>query len=285
MIHHYYETFITLAETSNFSLAAKKLFVAQSTVSSRIKEIEKYYDQELFSRDNKSVALTVAGEHFLQYAIKIVALEQDLKIKLSTLNYKNRLRVGSPHAFYIGRLRKPFEQFMSKNRDISLNLQISHTPLLLEALSDDLIDIAAVAYVPKSSKISTLTSFREEVILVAKNDDNFLDEIQLAELHQLNLLHSDLGHAFDLWIKEQTGKAIEYQLFIDQISEMISYTLGGYGYSFMMRSIVEEYIEKDLLKEVKLIEAKPFIQDYYLVVKKEDANNDVISLLLECIDQ
>lgn len=280
MMHEYYKTFITLAETNNFSQAAKKLFVAQSTVSSRIKEIEKYYGQELFSRDNKSVELTVAGEHFLQYALKVMALDKDIKLTLSNLNFTKRLRIGSPHAFYIGRLRNAFEGFMEEHKDISLNLHISHSNLLLEDLSNDIIDLAAVSYVPKSSKIETLASFDEELILVAKNSEDFLDEVQVEKLYELNLLHSDLGEVFEQWIKELTGRPIEYQLFIDQINELISYTLGGYGYSFIMRSIVEAYIDKGALKEVTLIGADKFIQPYHLVIRKEDTEDDTIKMFL-----
>ena len=57
-------TFLTLASTRSFTRTANQLFVAQSTVTNRINELEKELKLKLFNRNNKSVALTPDGERF-----------------------------------------------------------------------------------------------------------------------------------------------------------------------------------------------------------------------------
>lgn len=60
--------FVKLAETLNFSQAARALFVTQSTLSQQIKQLENDLDAQLLIRTSHSVALTDAGEELLPYA-------------------------------------------------------------------------------------------------------------------------------------------------------------------------------------------------------------------------
>ncbi|OOM77569.1 HTH-type transcriptional regulator CysL [Clostridium puniceum] len=62
--YDFYKTFVTLSETNNFSKTAKKLNIVQSTVSTRIQELEKYLQTTLLERTNKTVSLTQAGFNF-----------------------------------------------------------------------------------------------------------------------------------------------------------------------------------------------------------------------------
>ena len=50
------KTFITLAETKSYTKTANQLFVAQSTVTNRINELERELKLSLFSRTNRSAA-------------------------------------------------------------------------------------------------------------------------------------------------------------------------------------------------------------------------------------
>ena len=47
-------TFLTLANTKNYTRTAAQLFVAQSTVTNRIHELEKELNIALFTRNNRS---------------------------------------------------------------------------------------------------------------------------------------------------------------------------------------------------------------------------------------
>lgn len=50
--------FISVAESGSISEAAKRLFTAQSSISSAIKEIENTYDITAFIRESTGVRLT-----------------------------------------------------------------------------------------------------------------------------------------------------------------------------------------------------------------------------------
>lgn len=63
---------ITVADTGNITEAAKKLFIAQPSLTASIHELEKEYDITLFSRSNKGIELTPDGDEFLGYARQVL---------------------------------------------------------------------------------------------------------------------------------------------------------------------------------------------------------------------
>ena len=78
------KTFVELAQIKNFTKAAEKLHVVQTTVSSRISVLEKELGTALFERTNKQVRLTKQGELFLPYAQRIIDLSDESAYRLKT---------------------------------------------------------------------------------------------------------------------------------------------------------------------------------------------------------
>lgn len=56
--------FILLATNLNFTDTAKSFFIAQSALSNHISKLERELGAKLFTRDNRSVALTKVGRRF-----------------------------------------------------------------------------------------------------------------------------------------------------------------------------------------------------------------------------
>ena len=57
--------FISVAQTLNFTEAAKRNGITQPSISHHINELEKQLGARLFLRDRRSVTLTDAGREFL----------------------------------------------------------------------------------------------------------------------------------------------------------------------------------------------------------------------------
>jgi DNA-binding transcriptional LysR family regulator len=83
------KTFQTVATLRSFNQAAEVLKYAQSTVSEQIKVLENDLGVRLFDRKGRRIALTEAGELLLQYAQKMLDIEQEIRAELS--------HQGEPH--------------------------------------------------------------------------------------------------------------------------------------------------------------------------------------------
>lgn len=64
--------FISVAQTLNFSEAARRNYVSQSTVSRYVSDLEKEFGVRLFVRSHRDVVITNEGKILLPYAVDIV---------------------------------------------------------------------------------------------------------------------------------------------------------------------------------------------------------------------
>lgn len=93
--------FVKVAETLNFSEAAKTLFVSQSTLSQQIKQLESELGSPLLSRSSHNVQLTEAGEAILPHAKQTISESEACMEKIRDLNKiaTGALSIGVTYSF------------------------------------------------------------------------------------------------------------------------------------------------------------------------------------------
>jgi len=93
----YLKTFLSVARTRSFSVAAKDLGTSQGTVSHHIAALEEYFDAELFKRAANGVEVTEAGAILKETAEKILQEAQDAKAKISSAkqNLSGTIRIAA----------------------------------------------------------------------------------------------------------------------------------------------------------------------------------------------
>ena len=62
------KTFVTVANSSSFTDAARQLGLTQSSVSEHVRRLEQHVGRRLVTRDTHSLALTPDGEGLLAHA-------------------------------------------------------------------------------------------------------------------------------------------------------------------------------------------------------------------------
>lgn len=77
--------FISVAQTLNFSEAARRNGLTQPSISHHINELEKQLGCKLFIRDKRSVELTDAGRTFLPSALEIVDISHKAALQLASM--------------------------------------------------------------------------------------------------------------------------------------------------------------------------------------------------------
>lgn len=110
--YHHLLYFWMVAREGGISRAAQQLHLAQPTLSSQIKKLEKSIGTPLFSRVGRSLVLTETGQLVYRYADEIFALGRELTDTLQGSPSLDRLRlsVGVPDALpklVVYRLLKP----------------------------------------------------------------------------------------------------------------------------------------------------------------------------------
>lgn len=133
--------FARVAETLNFSDAAKSLYVTQSTLSQQIKQLEQELNAQLFQRNSHSVSLTEVGEELLPYALRAlhdVDLCFDRVHDLQQL-LTGTLNIGVTYTFS-PILTETLLVFMKRYPRVRLNIYYKPMEELMELLSNRTVD-------------------------------------------------------------------------------------------------------------------------------------------------
>ncbi|URZ09286.1 LysR family transcriptional regulator [Clostridium felsineum] len=277
------KTFLMLSKLKNFSLTAEKLFVAQSTVTNRIAELEKEVDKKLFIRNKKHIELTGEGIIFKDYAKRILELEENAVKEMNQIDfYEKVLRIGSANTIYECYLYPIIKSFLISNHNTSVKILLDHSQDLLQMLDDKLLDgVFSYIYYKKSGYQCSLFA-SDELILVTKPENRvFKNGIYKKDLLKINYLMCDL-------LLQETGQFIrtlfppyyQFRFEIDNSTKLLQYLLDGLGYSFLPKSIVKSYIESGFLIHIPLIDFEtPQINSYFVYKTNNKQMQDFLSML------
>lgn len=134
----------TIAECKSFSQAAKKLYVAQPSLSQCVANVEKRLGTPLFIRSTKGLTLTFAGEHYYRTACNILGMYSDLSNKIFEINSLKRGRINLGITNHLSSLLLPhvLPDFIKMYPGIDISLTESPSTLLEEKLSNGELDFA-----------------------------------------------------------------------------------------------------------------------------------------------
>ena len=277
------KTFITLAETKSYTKTANQLFVAQSTVTNRINELERELKLSLFSRTNRSVKLTSEGERFKIYAEKVLDLTENTLAEMTAEHrFANHIRIGSADSIYEGHLAPHIKAYRDKYPQNSLKITIGLSNHLLELLQEDLLD-AVFVYIPlkKSSYHSELYKQDRLVLVTDINNKKYrkgITQEQLIEENYLmcNFALQDVGQ----YIRQLFPRFHQFELEIDDCMKIVPYLLGKDNYTFLPKDMAETYIREKKLREIPLIDFDTPIINSYIIYKesKKDIMTELIGI-------
>lgn len=269
------KTFINLAKTKSFSVTANQLFVAQSTVSSRIQNLEKELGTTLFVRNNKRVELTNEAYVFLDYAQRIFDLSERACLEMNkTDRFHSSLRIGTTNSIYNGYLSEEIIHYTKHYPQTALKIQISESAHLLEQLCDHIMD-CVVVYLPfdKAGCECQLYTSDSLSLVTAGDNTEFAKGIRKKELEQVNYLMCNFAlQNVGGFIRGLFPKHFQFGLEIDDCEKVIPFLDILHGYSFLPKKIIEPYLQDGSLREIPLLDFEAPAINLYLVgwkAKKE----------------
>lgn len=121
------QTFVRVAEAGNFVRAAETLNLPASTVTTTIKNLEKYLKVRLFNRTTRRVSLTSEGLQYLTKCREILTLIAHTEASLSdsVMRPQGRLRVDMPAGIAHFIVMPKLTDFFQRYPDIYLMIGVS----------------------------------------------------------------------------------------------------------------------------------------------------------------
>lgn len=162
--------FLAVAETGNFSRAAKAVSVTQPTLSAGIAKLERQLGARLFDRDRQGVALTPAGSGFLARARRIAA-EYELALQdLQDAPEPSVLRVGVLNTIPTATVEWLLARHGSNGGNEVLELLDGSERDLAERLDRGRIDLALTVIRPHHARFRPELLTRERYLMVLPRD-------------------------------------------------------------------------------------------------------------------
>lgn len=184
--------FTALAECLNFTRAAERVHVTQSTLSHQIRQLEEELGHALFDRIGRKVLLTPAGETFLGYASKALReVDQGLsELSRPSDALAGEVRIGATHTFNMDFLPECLALFMAKHPNVKIAVQELSAEAIASGLLDASLDVG-VSYQPADpASLWFEPLHNEEMVLVVASDHPFAQRkrLRMVELHQQRLV-------------------------------------------------------------------------------------------------
>ncbi len=166
-------TFVTIARLGSFTQAAAQLGRQQSTISLQIARLEQAVAIRLLERSPRSVRLTTEGTLFLDYAQKMLDINDEAVTRFSEPMMTGTVRLGTPEDFATHHLPNVLARFAQAYPLIALEVTCDLTLNLLERFRRGHYDIVLVKQEP-SARATGVRVWREPLVWVSGNRD-FLD--------------------------------------------------------------------------------------------------------------
>ena len=214
------KSFVKLAETLNFSTAAKELFITQSTLSHQILQLENELQQPLFLRNSHEVSLTEAGQTLLPLAKETLHSADNCLLRLEELKNLEggELNIGVTFSF-ASIMAETVTAFLRRYPHVKVNVTQSTMAELMTQLENHELDFV-LAFKPSvaNPKIDSQILFHHRLAAVVSERHALAGKksVTFEELQRYDLVMSRRGtqarNVFDAAI---AGSGYQYRIKVE----------------------------------------------------------------------
>jgi DNA-binding transcriptional LysR family regulator len=194
------EYFVAVAAELNFSRAAERIHVVQSALSASVGRLEKELRVELFDRSKRQIALTAAGEVFLEHARDVLHTAHRARSSVDAFRGQLTGRVTLGTLMSWGTLNLPgaLAEFRRSNPLVSVRLRqsLSGSAGHLSAIADGQMDLALVSAPSPGSQLVALRELtREPMVFVCESSHPLANRrrVELVDLAGHDFIDLPLG--------------------------------------------------------------------------------------------
>jgi DNA-binding transcriptional LysR family regulator len=189
--------FTAVAESGNFTQAAKKLLISTAQVSRQVSELEQRLNTKLFYRTTRKVTLTEEGQQFYQQCRSILEGLESAERSLTNLQSipQGKIKISAPVTYGERHIIPLINQFLIQYPQIEIEVQLSNQRINLIEEGYDLA--IRLGQLDDSSLIAKPISTRQHYLCAAPSYlDHHGQPESISDLKNHNCL---LGSA-DFWL-------------------------------------------------------------------------------------
>jgi DNA-binding transcriptional LysR family regulator len=254
------KVFRTVAAEKSFSRAAEKLLRTQPAISLAIQKLESDLEERLIDRSGKELLLTDAGRIVLEYARRFENLEADLENALAELrdNSAGRLTVGaneSTSLYLLGHI----ERYRRLYPKVKVQVRRSLSSGIPSQLIDGDLELGVISYDPEDDRLESMVISTDHLAFVVSPQHRFADrkEVSINELGMETFIaHNVLSPYRAVVLKEFQRHKVPLNMDVEMptVETIRKMVQRNEGVAFLPHMCVEQDVEQDVLREVRVPE-------------------------------
>ena len=175
-----------VARTGSIARAAEQLHCVPSNITNRLKQLESELGTPLFTRVGRGLKISAAGEIFLGYSERILALVDEAKRAVDDqAEPSGLLRLGAIESCAGGRLPPLLAQYHRRYPKVSVELVTGTWSQLFTELQHQRIDGALVAIDTLPPRLKQTVLYHEPLVLISSAGSAPIDSAR--DLQRQNL--------------------------------------------------------------------------------------------------
>jgi DNA-binding transcriptional LysR family regulator len=254
------KVFLTVAGEKSFSRAAEKLLRTQPAVSLAIQKLESDLQEKLIDRSGKELLLTDAGRIVHDYARRFENLEGDPENGLAELrdNSAGRLVVGaneSTSLYLLGHI----ERYRRLYPKVKVQVRRSLSSQIPSQLIDGELELGVISYDPEDDRLLSRVIYTDHLAFVVSPQHRFAnrDEVSINELGMETFIaHNVLSPYRAVVLKEFQRHKVPLNMDVEMptVETIRKMVQRNEGVAFLPHMCVEQDVEQDVLREIKVKE-------------------------------
>ena len=266
--------FRTVCESDyNSTKAAEQLHMTQPAISLAIKELEQYYGVRLFDRIGRRLKITDTGKLFLQYAIHITDLFDDMETGLRDWDSKGILRVGA--SITIGSQFMPgyVKAYSEICPGIDVRVVVEQSDTLEHKILTNALDFALIEGIPRDPRIIAEAYMQDQLSVLCSADKGWKQgqTISRQEFKKQRLLLREKGSGtrdvFDR-VTAQAGIHITPAWEAMSTSTLINAAITGLGIAVLPSRMIQPALDSGQIITVN-VEGLDFKRNFYVIRHKD----------------
>jgi len=268
-------TFLEVNRTRHFGKAADNLYLTQSAVSARVKQLEDALGVVVFERQRNNIRLTPAGQRFISYAETIVGTWQRARQEAGLEDRQAvLLSVSGLSDLWETDLLDWLIAIKNQSPDIAIHASTASSTALTQQVLNGMLDIAFLFEPQTSPELSFRFLKRMNLQMVSTKKGLLIDEA-LGD----NYVMIDWGTAYAINHSKYFPDAPASSIFMSHGSLGLSYILKNGGTAYLP----ENWCHK-LMKDEKLyaVDDTPIIErEIHAVWRTDNPKKPTIQQSLE----
>ncbi|WP_174803766.1 LysR substrate-binding domain-containing protein [Martelella limonii] len=144
------QTFVAIVDYGSFTRASEHVFKTQSAVSMQMRRLEERIGKQLFTKDGRGVKLTDDGDKLLNYARRIIRLNNEAITAFDENSLQGSLRIGTPDDYADRYMPDIINRFANSHPNVELYIVCEDSVDLAERLKQGELDLALVTHNPRT---------------------------------------------------------------------------------------------------------------------------------------